>query len=99
MEGANDLNQFGASGIAAAVSALRDMIRIGRRTSMQVFIGTLLPERVNSPKASHPELVVPTNDEIRSMAAAEGAVLVDLYAAFAGVPDPALISSGDEYEF
>jgi lysophospholipase L1-like esterase len=95
MEGANDLNQFGASGITAAVSALRDMIRIGRRSSTQVFIATLLPERANGvpPKAFHPELVVPTNDAIRSMAAAEGAILVDLYGAFGGVPDPALISS------
>jgi lysophospholipase L1-like esterase len=95
MEGANDLNQFGTFGVDIAVSGLRQMIRSARARSMSVFIGTLLPERANGTpvRAFHPELVVPTNDGIRSMAAAEGAVLVDLYAAFGGVADTVLISS------
>jgi lysophospholipase L1-like esterase len=95
VEGANDLNQFGSAGIAPAISGLRQMVRNGQGRSMIVFVGTLLPERANGtpPRASHPELVVPANDAIRSMAAAEGAVLVDLYQAFGGTPDPLLIGS------
>jgi lysophospholipase L1-like esterase len=95
MEGANDLNEVGAAGVNRLVSGLRDMIRLARGRGMPVFTATLLPERANGvpPRASHPELVVPANDAIRSMVAAEGAVLVDMYEAFGGVPDPALISS------
>ena len=95
MEGANDLNQFGVAGLASIVSGLRQMIRNGRGRGMSVFIGTLLPQRANGtpPRAVFPELVVPANDAIRTMAASEGAILVDLYAAFGGTPDPALISS------
>ena len=62
---------------------------------MSVFVGTLLPQRANGtpPHAAFPELVVPANDAIRTMASAEDAILVDLYAAFGGTPDPVLISS------
>lgn len=93
MEGANDLNAFGSAGIDSIVSGLRQMIRNGRGRSMSVFVGTLLPQRENSPKASFPELVVPANDRIRPMIAEEGAILVDLHQAFGGIPDPLLISS------
>ena len=92
MEGANDFNQFGTAAPDMIVSGLRDMIRLARARSMRVLIGTLLPERAGG-KASHPELVAPTNDRIGLMAASEDAVLVDLFAAFGGVPDPVLISS------
>jgi len=95
MEGANDLNQYGRLGVDALVAGLRQMVRSARARSMPVFVGTLLPERANGTpaRAAHPELVVPTNDAIRSMVAAEGVVLVDLYAAFGGVADSVLISS------
>jgi lysophospholipase L1-like esterase len=95
MEGANDLNQFGTDGVARITSGLQAMIRMARARSMVVFVGTLLPERANGTpaRASHPELVVPANAAIRSLATAEGVTLVDLYAAFGGVPDPVLISS------
>jgi lysophospholipase L1-like esterase len=95
MEGANDLNQYGAAGVSAAVDGLRQMVRLTRARGVPVFLGTLLPERANGTpaRAEHPELVAPLNDAIRTMASAEGAILVDLFAAFGGVPDPALISS------
>jgi lysophospholipase L1-like esterase len=95
MEGANDLNQYGAAGVSIIASGLQTMIRAARARSMTVFVGTLLPERADGTpaRASHPELVVPTNAAIRSLVAAEGVTLVDLYAAFGGVPDPVLISS------
>jgi lysophospholipase L1-like esterase len=92
MEGANDLNQSGIAAPDIIVSGLRNMVKLGRERSMRVFVGTLLPERANG-KASHPELVAPTNDKIGLMATTEDAVLVDLFAAFGGVPDPVLISS------
>ena len=94
-EGANDLNQFGAVGIVPAVSGLRQMIRDGQGRSIRVFVGTLLPQRANGtpPRAVFPELVVPANDAIRAMVAAEGAILVDLFQAFGGTADPLLISS------
>ncbi|HJZ75804.1 MAG TPA: GDSL-type esterase/lipase family protein [Vicinamibacterales bacterium] len=95
MEGANDLNQFGADGVSRISSGLQTMIRMARARSMVVFVGTLLPERANGTpaRATHPELVVPANAAIRSLAAAEGVTLVDLFTAFGGVPDPVLISS------
>ena len=81
MEGANDLNQFGADGISPGVSGLQQMIRLARGRGIVVFVGTLLPERANGTpaRASHPELVAPFNDAIKALAAAEGAMLVDLY--------------------
>ena len=95
LEGANDLNESGLPGIDLAISGLRQMVRIARGRSLPVFVGTLLPERADGTptRAFHPELVVPLNDAIRAMATTEGAILVDLYQAFGGVPDPALISS------
>lgn len=95
MEGANDLNQSGTAGISSIVSGLRQMIRNAQGRGMSVFVGTLLPQRANGtpPRAAFPELVVPANDAIRTMASAENAILVDLYAAFGGTPDPVLISS------
>ena len=92
MEGANDLNQFGTAAPDMIVSGLRDMIKLARLRSMRVLIATLLPERAGG-KASHPELVAPTNDRIGLLATTEDALLVDLFAAFGGVPDPILISS------
>ena len=99
MEGANDLNNGAAAGSAAAaipglVSGLRAMIREARGRGLPVFVATLLPQRVGGPKAGAPSTVAPANDQIRSMVAAEGAVLVDLYQAFGGVPDPWIGADG-----
>jgi lysophospholipase L1-like esterase len=99
LEGANDLNNGAAAGDAAAaipglVDGLRSMVREARRRGLPVFVGTLLPQRPGGSKAGAPGTVVPANDRIRSMVAAEGAVLVDLYQAFGGVPDPWIGSDG-----
>src|SRR5439155_5210098 len=71
------------------------MIREARGRSIQVLVGTLLPERAGGtpPRAQFPELVVPMNDAIKAMVASEGAMLVDLYAAFGGIASTTLISS------
>jgi lysophospholipase L1-like esterase len=55
-----------------------------------VFLATLLPERADGcrafgvPPKSQEDLISPTNNLIRSMAAAEGIDLVDLYSLFNG---------------
>jgi len=99
MEGANDLNNGAAAGDAAAaipplVSGLRAMVREARGRGLPVFVATLLPQRPGGSRAGAPGFVVPANDQIRSMALAEGAVVVDLYQAFGGVPDPWIGSDG-----
>jgi lysophospholipase L1-like esterase len=99
MEGANDLNNGAAAGDAAAaipalVSGLRAMVRDARGRGLPVFVATLPPQRPGGPKAGAPGTVVPANDQIRSMVAAEGAALVDVYQAFGGVPDPWIGSDG-----
>jgi lysophospholipase L1-like esterase len=99
MEGANDLNNGAAAGdavaaIPALVSGLRAMVREARGRGLPVFVATLPPQRAGGPKAGAPGAVVPANDQIRSMVAAEGAVLVDVYQAFGGVPDPWIGSDG-----
>lgn len=92
-EGANDMNQSSPA-IDAVVENLHAMVREGQGRTMTVFIGTLLPQRQRGCRAydycdgvNHTVL---TNDKIRTMAAAEGAVLVDLYQAFDGKTDTLL---------
>lgn len=86
-EGANDIGQSDFSR-NEVVNGLREMVRKSRDVGIQVYVGTLLPQRAGGCRASGggPDEVVPVNDLIRGMAASEGAVLVDLYAAFGGVP-------------
>jgi lysophospholipase L1-like esterase len=94
MEGVNDLNADGAVGIPIVVDALRSMIRTARGRGVEVFIATLLPQRVGGSRAYTPELIRPVNDRIRAMAAGEAAVLVDLYQAFVGQEDVLLGADG-----
>jgi lysophospholipase L1-like esterase len=92
LEGVNDLISGGS--IASVVDGLRRMIREARSRGIVVFLGTLLPERPGGLRAGHPELIAPANDEIRRLADAEGATLVDLYQAFGGSPDPLIDADG-----
>jgi lysophospholipase L1-like esterase len=88
LEGANDVNQNRPP--ATIASALRTMVRDARGRGIQVYLGTLLPQRPLGVEGSCRGFgagnVVPANDQIRGLAAAEGAVLVDLFQAFGGVP-------------
>ena len=68
--------------IPELVSGLRTMIGAARGRTVQVFLGTLLPERVGACRGYAPDVVAPANDQIRALAASENVVLVDLYAAF-----------------
>lgn len=89
-EGANDANQ-GEPPFTIAAN-LRDMAKFGREAGAQVFIGTLLPQRPEPLVAGclsrgyGAANIASINAAIRAMATAEGLVLVDLHAAFGGVP-------------
>ena len=95
-EGVNDLNVAASTaGIPPLVGGLRTMMREARaRGVAHVFLATLLPQRVGSCRAFHPELIVPANEAIRGLASNENAVLVDLHAAFAGQLDILLGEDG-----
>jgi lysophospholipase L1-like esterase len=89
-EGTNDLNFifFGgspATQIGIIVNGLRTMIREGRGRGLPVFVGTLTPQRERACRGYAPAYVPAANDQIRALAASEGASLVDLYQAFGGV--------------
>ena len=84
LEGVNDLNNGGDAAIPAVKSALTNMVREGRRRGLTVFLATLLPQQPPGMRARAPASIQPCNVEIRKVASAEGAVLVDLYAAFDG---------------
>src|SRR6185436_12460305 len=95
-EGINDINDYfvhDVSRLPQLTKAFRDMIREIR--PRPIFIGTLLPEDRNGCRGMNGyDLVAPANDLIRTMAASEGVVLVDLYQAFGGVPGPYLNDDG-----
>jgi lysophospholipase L1-like esterase len=99
-DGANDLSGTDTSTITAAVGALRSMVQEARRRGIAVFLATLLPQRgvrctcPDPYRATGPTLVQPANEQIRSLAAAEGATLVDLYQAFGGSPEPYIDTDG-----
>jgi lysophospholipase L1-like esterase len=105
-EGINDLHVFAlygippSQGIRGVVEALRGMSLEARGRGMQVFLGTLLPERPNGcrafaiPPKNEADLITPTNDQIRAMAAAEHLDLIDLNALFSGQLDTLLGQDG-----
>lgn len=94
MEGVNDLNSGGASKIPEIGDTLASMVRMARGRGAQVFVATLLPQRAGAQRAFAVGSIEPMNTRIRQMAAAEGAILVDLYQGFGGSPDPWVGSDG-----
>jgi lysophospholipase L1-like esterase len=93
-EGINDLDAGGTAVIPAMMDSLRGMVEEGQRHGAVVFLATLLPQRAGPPKYLVPERIGPANDAIKRVAAEEQAILVDLYAAFGGSPDPLIGSDG-----
>ena len=99
-EGANDLRGTDTSTITSAVNALKSMVQEAKRRGITVFLATLLPQRTVSCgcpdqyRATGPALVQPANDQIRALAASEGAILIDLYQALGGVPGPYIDTDG-----
>ena len=95
LEGANDLVQGGASAIQVVADALEAMAGYARGRGIEVFLGTLLPQRAGaSGRAVKDATLIPqTNDKIRVVATKQQVTLVDLYQAFGGFADPRLIDS------
>ena len=105
-EGINDLHALASynippnQGFSMVRNALRAMSLDARARGMRVFVATLLPQRPNGcrafavPPRGSEDLIRPTNDLIRSMAASEGIDLVDLYAVFDGHLDQYLAQDG-----
>jgi lysophospholipase L1-like esterase len=86
LEGINDINKAGVSAIPSLIEGLKADIRYAGNAGVKiVFLSTILPEDVFAKEA-----VEPANDAIRDLAAAEGAVLVDNWAAFVGSTDTLL---------
>ena len=84
-EGVNDLAQGDQSQISVVIGNLRTMIQQAQGRGIRVFLGTLLPEIPGGSRTGPLPLIVPANDQIRMLAATQGATLVDLYQAFAGM--------------
>jgi len=84
LSGVNDLNSGDPSKIDTVREALRSDIRAAKSAGVQIiFLSTLLPQTAG-PRAYAPELIQPANAAIRALAASEGVVLVDNYAAVIG---------------
>jgi lysophospholipase L1-like esterase len=85
-EGYNDYRQADneVTGIANAVAGISQLAREARQRGARVFICTLAPGRPGRIQIQTSVLEY-TNDRLREVARAEGAVLVDLYAAL--LPD------------
>jgi len=84
LEGVNDLNNGRDRAIPTVINGLTTMVREARGRGLPVFLATLLPQRPPGIRALAPASIPPTNAGIRDVAAKEGAVLVDLFAAFDG---------------
>jgi lysophospholipase L1-like esterase len=84
LEGVNDLNAGHDAAIPTVKAGLTAMVRQANSRGVTVFLATLLPQRPGGQRAFAPASIQPANVEIRAIAAREGAVLVDLFAAFDG---------------
>jgi lysophospholipase L1-like esterase len=82
MEGTNDLLDR-ESAADAALGALELMVIEAKNQGIQVGLATIPPQRSGGPRNrdSTAALVPGFNDRIRSLAAAQGAALIDVYAA------------------
>jgi lysophospholipase L1-like esterase len=90
MEGANDL---GVASYQAITAGLGQMIDSAQNRGLKVMLATLTPQNPNGRLGGNAGLVVPFNDQVRTLAISKGVTLVDVYAAFGG--DLSLINSSD----
>ena len=84
MEGTNDLFwQPDVVGVDIAITNLRQMIAIAKSLNVQVALATVAPQRPNGVRnRGRVAAVIPLlNERIKTLAAAENVVLVDVYAA------------------
>jgi len=80
LDGYNDLLGFGAAAIPRVARALDDMARDARARGLAVYLAQLTPPIPGRQRSIPDQVIRQMNDEIRVIAAGEGAVLVDLYA-------------------
>ena len=88
LHGYNDLLNDGLRAVDEVVAALRAFVRLARAAGVQyVFVSTLTPSRPSTGRFNRtidPRAIQETNSRLAAMVPAEGARLVDAYAAFAG---------------
>lgn len=84
--GANDIFGHNTENMVVVRDNVRRMIQVARGRQVAVLVGTLLPQRQGACRGSSWDLVPQVNDLLRFVVATEGAVLVDLFAAFGGQP-------------
>jgi lysophospholipase L1-like esterase len=80
LEGYNDIGTYRDSDIRAAANAVDRMAKEARNRGARVVLGTLPPPRPGGTKSVPTQIVTNYNDRIRTIAAGERALLVDLYA-------------------
>lgn len=85
MHGVNDLNGPTMGRVRATADVIEELTKRARSAGVTPLVATL-PPMGPGPKAGCPECVEPLNELIRSMVAAKGAVLVDVYAAWGDRP-------------
>ena len=81
MEGSNDIARGEDGAASGAAQEIRNMAAEARRRGMRVFIATVPPGRPGGSKTIAPLLLTDYNNRMRSVAATEGAILVDVFAA------------------
>jgi lysophospholipase L1-like esterase len=87
MHGANDLLLQDTIAMRAAATAMQQMVRDAKSRRVQVLLATLPPQNLSGccpRRGLGAPLVVPYNDSLKLIAAAEGVPLVDVYQAFNG---------------
>ena len=73
LDGYNDLNAYGKSGITRAVGAIETMVKQARSRGMIVLLATLPPERPGAPKTLSTSITTEFNKQIIGTAQDEGA--------------------------
>jgi lysophospholipase L1-like esterase len=82
LEGVNDIHgSIGDASIGPALDAIASMIDAARGQGAAVLVGTLPPAREGALKPGTVALIAPFDEQLADVAAAHGAVLVDLHAA------------------
>jgi lysophospholipase L1-like esterase len=82
MEGANDLGFLGRRGISATIGQLETMVKYARARGIHVLLASLPPQREGSLKGSSASFLSEFNKQVRTTAADEGAIFVDVFAGF-----------------
>jgi lysophospholipase L1-like esterase len=94
LEGANDLNTYGAAALSDTAAAMQQMVVTSQNAGAVVYLAGLPPQRAGGLRAGAADLVPAYNARLATVASTTHAVFVDLYAAFGGVPDDLIGSDG-----